>query len=148
MSHQKQNRLPQVIAPVKFSDEFVNLPLPSPFIADPKARIVQCLKLLCGNYGVLVEDFISPNIYWPKRCAEYYSGSVFGAGSGVFTVACIGTSRKEPRSSLLHYLDDARRGTISMCNSAAAGSKPHEMIVPRCWYAFPPLISGEFIPPV
>lgn len=59
LSHQKQNRLPAAIAPVKFSDDFVGPPLPSSFRTDPKARITQCAKLLCGNYGVLVEDFIS-----------------------------------------------------------------------------------------
>ena len=77
MSHQKQNRLPQVIAPVKFSDVFVNPPLPSPFIADPKARIVQCLKLLCGNYGILVEDFISLYIYIGQKGVPSIIETVF-----------------------------------------------------------------------
>lgn len=38
--------------------------------------------------------------------------------------------RKRAKGSLLHYLDDAGRGTISMCNSAAAGSNHMRLSCP------------------
>ncbi len=31
----------------------------SPYICDPVARVMQCVRVLCGNNGVLVDDFIS-----------------------------------------------------------------------------------------
>lgn len=32
--------------------------VPRAFITDPTERIIQSVKLLCGNYGVMVESFI------------------------------------------------------------------------------------------
>ena len=47
------------IKPIVFAEETVDPPLPSTFIPDPHDRVVQCLKVLCGNYGVVVDNFIS-----------------------------------------------------------------------------------------
>ena len=47
------------LQPVVFAQEPVDPPLPSTFIVNPRDRVVQCLKVLCGNYSVVVDDFIS-----------------------------------------------------------------------------------------
>lgn len=53
--------------------EIVPPPTPQPFIEDPVARVTQCVKLLCGNRGILTERSISKYIarrartWWVRR---------------------------------------------------------------------------------
>ena len=50
---------PKAEEAIEFSKDTVEPPIPCSYIADPRARIVQCIKILCGNHGVLVDSFIS-----------------------------------------------------------------------------------------
>ena len=45
--------------PIRFAEDHVDPPEPSSFITDPRASMIQCIKVMCGNYGVRAGHFIS-----------------------------------------------------------------------------------------
>ncbi len=45
----QQAKPKQHLGPVKFADDCIEAPVPRAFIADPTERIIQCVKVLCGN---------------------------------------------------------------------------------------------------
>ncbi len=55
----QQAKPKQHLGPVKFANDFIEAPAPRAFIPDPTERIIQCVKVLCGNHGVMVDEFIT-----------------------------------------------------------------------------------------
>ena len=38
--------------PIRFAEDYVDPPGPSSFVTDPRARVIQCIKVMCGNSAV------------------------------------------------------------------------------------------------
>ena len=43
--------------PIRFAEDHVDPPEPSSFITDPRARVIRCIKVVCGNDGVQSRTF-------------------------------------------------------------------------------------------
>ena len=70
----QQAKPKQHLGPVKFADDCIEAPVPRAFITDPTKRIIQCVKVLCGNWSTNLSLYTLANKA-PQRSLNRFSTS-------------------------------------------------------------------------